>query len=304
MDVRGPAVVVGIDWSDAGRAAVEVAADLAEARRRPLRLVHVVEPALYPVRPVVGRAVSADDVELMLRKSGQRLLAEAVEVLGVVRPDLVAETRLAHGSAVDLLVEESRTAELVVLGSRGAGPLADLLVGSTTLHVSSLACCPVVAVPAPVDDQPRGGGVVVGVDGSEVSTAAVGFAFETAAALGESLLALHSWTAPVRMGAGEMLPVVYETALVDDEERRVMAESLAGWAERFPDVAVEQRVLREHPVRALVEAGRVARLLVVGTRGRGPVRSLLLGSVSHGVLHHAPCPVAVVPPPRSPARPG
>lgn len=293
MAEHGAAVVVGVDWSDAGRAAVEVAADLARAEHRPLRLVHVLEPSLYPVRRVVGRAT---DIELVLRKSAERLLDEAVEVLQVARPDVSVATRLAHGSAVEVLVEESRTGGLVVLGSRGAGLLADLLVGSTTLHVVSLAACPVVAVPAPADLPVERHGIVVGVDGSEVSREAVAFAFRTASVLGEDLLAVHSWTEPTRMGAGEMLPVVYETELVLHEEQRVTAESLAGWAERYPDVTVRQQVVRDHPVRALVDAAADARLLVVGSRGHGPVRSLLLGSVSHGVLHRATGPVAVVPP--------
>lgn len=292
MVVHARSVVVGVDWTDAGRAAVEVAAELAGARHLPLRVVHVLEPPLYAVRPVVGRV---EDVELMLRKAAQRLIDETTEVLHLARPDLPVTTSLAHGSAVDVLVAESRTAELLVLGSRGAGPFADLLVGSTTLHVSSLAACPVVAVPTSADIEPERHGVVVGVDGSPVSTRAVEFAYRMASALGEQLVAIHSWTEPVRMGAGEVLPLVYETALVDREEQRVMSESLAGCGERWPDVPVERRVLREHPVRALVEAGREARLLVVGTRGRGPLRSLLLGSVSHGVLHHATGPVAVVP---------
>lgn len=292
MVVQGPAVVVGVDWSDAGRAAVEVAAELAGARHLPLRVVHVLEPPLYPVRPVVGRVA---DVGLMLRKSAQRLLEETSEVLSLVRPDLPVTTSLLHGSAVDALVKQSRNADLLILGSRGAGPFSDLLVGSTTLHVASLASCPVIAVPTPVDTEPSRHGVVVGVDGSPVSTRAVDFAYRMASSLGEGLVAVHSWTEPVRMGAGEMLPLIYETALVDREEQRVMSESLAGCGERWPDVPVERRVLREHPVRALVEAGRNARLLVVGTRGRGPLRSLLLGSVSHGVLHHADGPVAVVP---------
>jgi nucleotide-binding universal stress UspA family protein len=91
-----------------------------------------------------------------------------------------------------------------------------------------------------------------------------------------------------------MLPLVYDPVLVNDEEQLVMAESMAGWSEKFPDVAVEHRVVRDHPVHALVGAADNARLLVVGSRGRGSLRSLLLGSVSHGVLHHATSPVAVV----------
>ena len=94
-----------------------------------------------------------------------------------------------------------------------------------------------------------------------------------------------------------MLPLVNDPRLVNDEERVAMAESMAGWSEKYPDVKVEHRVVRDHPVHALVAAAGHAQLLVVGSRGRGTLRSLLLGSVSHGVLHHATGPVAVVHPP-------
>lgn len=288
---RERSVVVGLDRSDAGRAAVEHAAELAVRRNLPLRLVHAFEPSQYDVRP---RVTWTPDMHGVLRNAAQRLVDDTVEVLTVVYPTLRLTTRLQAGSAVETLVDESRSAEVVVVGSRGSGGFYDLLVGSTTLHLASHACCPVVAVPAPAPGEPERHGVVVGVDGSPLSEHAVALAFEAADELHEDLTALHAWTDPSSAGAGVMVPLVYDPALVNAEERVVMAEAMAGWSEKFPDVTVRHIVVRDHPVPALVEASATARLLVVGCRGRGPLRSALLGSVSHGVLHRSTCPVMVV----------
>jgi nucleotide-binding universal stress UspA family protein len=283
-------VVVGIDWSDAARAAVEHGAAIAAARHLPLRLVHVLEPPMYPLA-----AKRVRDLDLVVRKAGQRLLDEAVDVLGVVYPDLRVTAAVVKGSAVEVLVDESRTAERVVVGSHGAGIFTELLVGSTALQVVSLAACPVVTVPAPLPDELPRSGVVVGVDGSPRSQAALAFAFDAADVWDEPLVAVHAWTDPARLAPPAQLPLVYDPALVAREERLVVAESMAGFAEDHPDVKLDVRVVHDHAVHALTSAGALARLLVVGSRGRGPVGALFLGSVSHGVLHHATGPVAVVP---------
>ncbi|MGZ4614238.1 MAG: universal stress protein [Actinomycetes bacterium] len=289
---RTHAVVIGLDRSAPGRAAVEYGAELAHRRHLPLRLVHSFEPSQYSVRPTVGWT---PNIEGVLRNAAQRLCDETVEVLGVVYPDLEVTARLQPGSAAETLLEESERAEVVVLGSRGTGGFADLVLGSTTLHVASHARCPVVAVPDPGDgEEPVRHGVVVGVDGSEVSQTAIEYAFQAASEVHEKLVAVHAWYDPTRTGVGLMMPLVYDPMAVDNEERLVLAESMAGWSEKYPDVEVEHKVIRDHPVRALVVEGAGARLLVVGTRGRGAIRSLALGSVSHGVLHHATGPVAVV----------
>ena len=138
-------------------------------------------------------------------------------------------------------------------------------------------------------------GVVVGVDGSAVSEPAIEYALEAAADLGEPLTAVHAWYDVTRTGTGRMMPLGYDPAEVREQERLALAESMAGWQEKFPEVEVHHEVtIGGHPVATLVRRSRDARLLVVGCRGRGSVRSALLGSVSHGVLHHATVPVAVV----------
>jgi nucleotide-binding universal stress UspA family protein len=272
---------------------VQYAAAVAERRRSPLRVVYALEDWPFSLGPPVVWTQEAIDA---LLDSSAKFADKTLELLHRSHPDLIVSTRVEAGSAVQMLIDESRHAKLVVLGSRGMGGFADMVVGSTTLQVASLAHSPVIAVPdAPEASQPPHG-VVVGVDGSERSEAAIGFALEMADEMNEDLVAVHAWARPARLEPGVMLPLVFDPALVNDEERIVLAESMAGWSEKFPDVRVEHRVVHDHPVHALVEAAENARLLVIGSRGRGPLRSLLLGSVSHGVLHHATGPVAVVRP--------
>jgi nucleotide-binding universal stress UspA family protein len=286
-------VVVGLDRSPQCWAAVEYAAVMAERRGVPLLALHAYEPSQYTVRSTVGWT---PDNEGVLRNVSERLVADAVDVVTMSHQGLEVRTQLEPGSATEQLLEASRHATAVVLGSRGTGGFTDLVVGSTTLHVAGHAECPVIAVPAPDEEAalPHQG-VVVGVDGSAVSEPAIEFAFETAADLGESLTALHAWYDVTRTGTGRMMPLGYDPAEMLEEQRLALAESMAGWQEKFPEVEVQHKVaLGSHPVPALVRRSRDARLLVVGCRGRGTLRSALLGSVSHGVLHHAKVPVAVV----------
>jgi Universal stress protein UspA and related nucleotide-binding proteins len=285
------AVIVGLDRSDPGRAAVEYAADLANRRHLPLRLLHAFEPSQYADRTTIGWR---EDVVALRRNSAQRLVDDTLEVLGILYPDLDVSAALHFGSATDMLIKASKDAHTVVLGSRGAGGFADLVIGSTTLHVTAHAKCPVIAVPGPPYAAVPRHGVVVGVDGSQLSEAAIGYAFEAASDVGEKLTAVHAWYDPAHTGVGVMMPLGYDPTMAAREERLVMAESMAGWQEKFPDVEVEHLVVLGHPVPSLVSRATHARLLVVGSRGRSAVHSLVLGSVSHGVLHHATGPVAVV----------
>ncbi|WP_019871730.1 universal stress protein [Salinispora oceanensis] len=286
----GAPVVVGVDGSAAALDAVRVAVREAEYRQRPLRVVHAFIWPLTgtPLTPVPGAPVTAG-----LRNQAEEYVREAVEQARKISPDLRITGVVVDGAPTPVLVEEAREAVLTVLGHRGLGGFAGLLLGSVTVQVAARATSPVLVVRG----EPRADGpVVVGVDGSQLSTEAVAFAFEEAARRDAPLVALHAWLFPTPVGPGDILPLVYDLDAVEGEEERTLAESLAGFAERYPQVQVRHRVVRGAPARVLVEASKSAQLVVVGAHGRGALGGLLLGSVSHAVLHHGHSPLAIVRP--------
>lgn len=289
--VPGGAVVVGLDQSEPGRAAVKYAAEAANRRSLPLRLLLASEFSRSDVQ--MSAMGGAEGTAGVVRDSSRRFLEGTIEVLRGAYPDVEASGHLQDGSAAETLIEESKYADLLVVGSRGRGGFADLVIGSTALRVASHALCPVVVVPAAPVDEPTRHGVVVGVDGSELSEAAIEFAFQRASETHQALTAIHAWRDPALTGVG-LMPFVYDPILVQREEELVLAEAMAGWSEKHPHVEVERQVVCGHPVHALAIGAATATLVVVGSHGRGSLRSLLLGSVSHGVLHHARCPVAIV----------
>ncbi|MEU8801084.1 universal stress protein [Spirillospora sp. NPDC048819] len=284
-------VVVGVDGFESSLTAVQTAAREAQSRGVPLRVVHAfVWPLLRvplgpsPLGPPTGG----------FRNMADRLVSQAVERARSVAPELPITSRVVTGAAVTVLEEESREAVLVVVGSRGLGGFSGLLVGSTAVHLAAHARCPVLVVRGEPDPS---GPIVLAVDGSAAGEAAVAFAFAEASMRGAELIALHAWntwTGPVPTGPGDPLPLVYDIGMLRDEEERVLAEALAGWPEKYPDVTVRTRLVQARTRPALIEASGDARLVVAGARGRGGFAGLLLGSVCQALLHHAHCPVAVV----------
>jgi nucleotide-binding universal stress UspA family protein len=142
----------------------------------------------------------------------------------------------------------------------------------------------------------RDGDIVVGVDGSPANRPAVRFAFEEAALRGARLVAVHSWLGPVSTDPGDMLPVVYDPEVLRVEADERLTRTLAEWSSPYPHVPVERRLVRSRATTALVSASEAAQLVVVGTRGHGRRPVLPFGSVTHALLHHSACPIAVVPP--------
>lgn len=180
----------------------------------------------------------------------------------------------------------------MVVGDRGLGGFLGLLLGSVAVGLAGHAACPVVVVRGP--EAPAGvdpaSPVVVGVDGSPTGEAAVSFAFEWADQRGAPLVALHTWW------VDPMISPMLDWHATTEAETEVLAERLAGWAEKYPDVVVERVVEQRRAADALRELSERAQLVVVGSRGRGGFQGLVLGSVGHALLHHAECPVAVVRP--------
>ncbi|WP_433555380.1 universal stress protein [Pseudonocardia xinjiangensis] len=296
MDAQysGRTVVVGIDGSDSALDAVRWAAAEAVRRGVPLRVVTAFD---WNQEHPLGQVGLGSDYRDIMLTAARRQLAEAVAVAGETA-GIEVEEQLVVGFPIPVLEAESRRAQLVVLGDRGYGGVSGLLVGSVSVAMSSRAECPVVLVRRKEDDsvEDRERPVVVGVDGSELSEAAVAFAFDAASRRGVPLVAVHAWWDQV---LDRVVPLL-DWDVIEAEEREVLAERLAGWGEKYPDVEVGRLVTPDRPARALVEESRRAQLVVVGSRGRGAAAGLLLGSVSHAVLHRAHCSVAVVRPPAEP----
>jgi nucleotide-binding universal stress UspA family protein len=212
-------------------------------------------------------------------------------------PDVAVDSLMVTEDAAAALVGKSGESAMVVVGSRGLGGFSELLMGSTGLEVASRSTCPVVVIrTGQVEPGPEAGRVVVGVDGSALSTEALGFAFEEASLRGCGLTAVHAWKSPYfdARGRGGQAPILIADEVFQGEELQVLRDALALWQQKAPDVDLRQYVVHSHPARALIAASAGAELVVVGSRGRRSFRSILLGSVSHAVLHHAHCPVAVV----------
>lgn len=293
MSGQDRTIVVGYDGSRCSSMALEWA--VAEARRRDLalRLVYGLGWVAFVPPAPTGQLLA----EAQLQASAEQVVEEGLQQVATLAPELevTSQAYVALG-ATAALVEQSRTAELVVVGSRGRGGFAGLVLGSTSTAVAMHAHCPVVVVheAGTAGAGASAGRVVVGVDGSERCLEAVEFAFAAASARGVGLTAVHGWTAPWTP-ASEGLPLsAAEWRGLHDREELLLAESVAGWATKYPDVEVTRLVVHGNPGKTLVEHSHGAELVVVGSRGRGGFVGLLLGSVSQAVVHHATCPVAVI----------
>ncbi len=266
-------LVVGIDGSEASLEAVDWAADEAVRHGVPLHLLHAAVPD-----HVASDVISAASERARRGAPAVRLSSE------VLRED-----------AASALVDKGRNAFALVLGSRGLGDLAGMLLGSVSLAVAARADCPVVVVRGAVEHRnARFGCVVVGVEEGEGSDTAVQFAFREAHVRHCRLVAVHAWSAPF----GALTTPQAPSWPLEAHERRpaqVLDEALGGPAERYRDAQVSRNVIEGPARQTLLEAASGADLLVVGARRRQGHLGLQLGLINHAVLHHAPCPVAVVP---------
>lgn len=286
MDGNLP-IVVGVDGSEHARAATRWAARAAAERDVPLQLICASPP---PPPFGVATALPQDFYEDRTRVA-QQILTEATEIaratVGGHPLDIQREFHTAPPARV--LLNASESARMVVLGSRGLGEFTGGLVGSVSSSVAAHASCPVTVLRGPA---PGEGPVVVGVDGSETSMLAIAHAFDEASRWGAPLVAAHAWSdLSFRhvMGLDRNLPWQdFET-----EEAATLAQSLAGWQERYPDVEVTRVLDPDRPVHLLQRVSEDARLLVVGSRGRGGFRGMLLGSTSRSLLHSVECPVMI-----------
>ncbi|MHA6783244.1 universal stress protein [Pseudonocardia saturnea] len=285
-----PTVVVGVDGSDSALRAVRWGAAEAGRRRALLRLVTAFG---WEADRVVHAALAQRYRHILLSRARSQL-DEAAELAEREAPDIEVDREVVVGHPMAVLGDEARRAQLVVIGDSGLGRIDGLVVGSVAVALAAHASSPVVVVRGP-EPAPSAAAlpVVVGVDEPSTSGAAVAFAFDAAAARQVPLVAVHTWW---NLIADPAMAPLLDWDAIETDEHQVLSEQLADAVEKYPDVPVERLVTRDRPAHSLLEQAARAQLVVVGSRGRGPVSGLLLGSVSHAVLHRAPCPVAVVRP--------
>ncbi|HET8614251.1 MAG TPA: universal stress protein [Actinomycetales bacterium] len=287
---RTQTIVVGVDGSAAAGAALDWAVEEAAREGRPLHLV-----SAYSL-PMTGATPMTVPIEVDLAKSTQEVVDEAAARVREQAPSVQVTTTVRMANASVAILDAAQEAGTVVIGSRGHRPLRGAFLGSTALQVATHAPCPTVVVrdlgARPVASPRR---VVVGTDGSATSQAAIAYAFAEADARGCELTVVHAWW--VDLSGGRLIDVPASTKQEMEERQHIMlAEDVAGFAEQYPDVVVHPVVVQDEPGAAIARLSVGAELVVVGSRGRGGFRSLLLGSVSQHVLQNAECPVVVVRP--------
>jgi len=279
-------VLVGVDGSPSALDAVRLGVMEARWRDRPLRIVHAF---IWPWMNVPVGPLQDGPTDGGLRHDAEQVLAEAIAVANVADPTVRVSTELVTGAPVPVLLRAAEDADLVVIGNRGLGGFSGLLIGSVAVQVAAYGSVPVLVAK---NHHRSLGPVVVGIDGAGDSAAALDIALQEASYRQAELVAVHTWTGPAPTRSGDVLSPV---DLLRDEEERVLAEALAGHAEHFPDVKIGRQAIPGRAAKTLVHLSTEAQLIVVGARGRGGFTGLLLGSVSQQVLHHASCPVLIVP---------
>lgn len=302
MSTSAPArpVIVGVDGSPSSHAAAEYAAHLAELRGAPLQLVYGWEIPAYGYLPMgVADRYAVEDEST--RSDIDALLAATVKQLCEDFPGLAdVSARQVTGSGAAVLIEESRQAQLTVVGCRGLGGFAELLLGSVSAQLAAHAHGPVIVVRPPVPDVPQGpeqpptplspdGPIVVGVDSSPGAQFALKFAVEEAHRRDVPIIAAYAFP----IGRSESRDEVRRDEAAAEQ---VLFDAVSPWLHQ-PGITIETRTLATHNVeKSMIDESRLGGLTVVGSRGGGGFAGLLLGSVSRALVHHAHGPVAIIHP--------
>jgi nucleotide-binding universal stress UspA family protein len=283
-------VLVGIDGSHHSDQALDWAIAEATSRSLPLHLLHALETGALIWSPML--TVPVDD---------QRwILDGAIHHVKETAPDLPVTSAITSGPPSVALEQASADADTVVVGERGHGVVAGILLGSTSLHVANHAHAPVIVVrEQSVDDSapPPARRVVVGFDGSHLSDDALAYAFSAAANHHLTLNIVMAWN-PDELATYQLVPSVADEvrASATHHRQELAAAAAAPWSQKYPEVKTEVTVTTESPAEALIDRSWDAALVVVGSRGLGGLRGALLGSVSGQVLRHAHSPVAIIRP--------
>jgi nucleotide-binding universal stress UspA family protein len=285
-------VIVGVDGSHGSRRAAIWAAETASRRGWPLRLVYAEAMGAFPPYGFPTPSAGTYDEEDLARQADLLIAHAKDELAERFGGEVEIATARLEGDARAVLLDELGEGRLLVVGRRGRGQFAELVLGSTSLACAALGNGAVVVVPPEWEPGQQPAGVTtVGLDLSEYNEHAIAFAFDEAIANRTQLHAVHAWDVP---------PSYYfEAGYIDagpwqHEHERLVSEHVQRWRQKYPDVDVRTTLRRGHAVAVLSEESTTSDLLVVGGHRHHPSIGALLGSVAHGVLHHAACPVAVV----------
>jgi nucleotide-binding universal stress UspA family protein len=278
-------IVVGVDGSPSSDMAVRWAAREAVMRNVPISLIHVIDTPPSGLLALGGGAVPPPSGTSDWQKTeGEKLISAAVELAkdsaqNGALPHLAVE--VYYAAAGPALVDLSKEAQLIVVGCRGQSKVSRVLLGSVSTGLIRHSLCPVAVIhdETRVASEPSQLPVVVGIDGSPASELATAIAFDEASWRGVELVALHAWS---DAHMSEIPSMEWSAQQPVGEE--ALAERLAGWRERYPDVAVRRRIVLDAPARHLLEEAESSQLLVVGSHGRGGFFGMLLGSVSTAVV--------------------
>ncbi|GAB3147174.1 universal stress protein [Amycolatopsis stemonae] len=288
MSATGNApVVVAVDGSESAAAAALWAAGEAARRHAPLLVFTAYG---YEDDAFGGKVYPPSDWLAVKEANADQLLRQTRKTLEAAVPGLAVATEASDRGPIPALRAVSERARLLVTGEP-VGSIAGLFSGSPDVDLAAKAHCPVVVVRG---RETVDGPVVVGADGSPLSEAAIAWAFEEASIRHAPLVAVYTWHDGDTAGLFSDGNVAFQGESLRDSGRRLLAQRLAGWQEKYPDVVVERRVEHDRPRDRLLGASHEAQLLVVGSRGRGGFSGLVLGSTSQALLHHAACPVMVV----------
>ena len=284
-------VAVGYDRTPPGDRALGVAAREADLRGSSLTVI----TAYHWLTPPEPHAFTSADTEATARKAAEEIGEYGVGRVRSRYPGLSVETRAVAGYAGKVLAQASHTASLLVVGDRGTGGFEGMLLGSTSMRTLAEACCPVIV--ARGDALESHHRIVAAVDIDENCEAVLGFAFEEAARRDARLTVTHVWDEPWIVSYGQQDPGVAEdVARIEREREDRLAALVRAAAERFPAVHPFHQIAVGSAPGLLIDASRRADLLVTGARRHAEGRhGMLLGPVTQALLHHAACPVAVVP---------
>jgi nucleotide-binding universal stress UspA family protein len=285
-----PGIIVGVDGSPQSAAALRWAVAEAVMHDEELTIVHV-SPLIggWSGVGLSGSPLAEETVEWQ-QQGAQRLIEDALQTARdcAGAASLRISTEMPSASVVPTLIDLTKQARMIVVGSSGQGALSRALLGSVSTALIHHSHCPVAVLHAEVSPEQRDGPIVVGVDLSPASEAATALAFEEASARHAELVALHACSDDEWV---EHAPIPWSAISANLEE--TLAQSLAGWQERYPDVVVRRKIVRVDPARHLLEESESAQLVVLGSHGRGGFAGMLLGSVSSAVVHGITTPVMV-----------